>query len=183
MLKKQLLIISLLTMNISFSQEKKLPKGWDLITLEGKPAYMNLITGDVSTTFPKHPAQQPMKKIELDASIIHKVKKGETLYAIARKNNISIDDIYKMNAHFDYNNIKIGQEIIVGYDKSKEGKVVYVVDEDAYVNPSNNNVHMVKKGETLFSISRKHHISVSKLKSLNGLKSNTLKIGQKLLVQ
>lgn len=183
MLKKQLLIITLLTVSIAFSQDKKIPEGWDLITLEGKPAYMNLITGDVSKTLPKHPAKKPMKKVELDATILHKVKKGETLYAIARKNNISINDIYRLNAQFDYNNIKVGQEIVVGYDKNKEGKVTYVVDEDAYINPSNNNVHIVQKGETLFRIAKKYHITVSKLKEINNLESNNLRVNQKLKIK
>lgn len=168
---------------LGFAQSKKIPKGWDLITLEGKPAYMNLITGEVSTTLPKEEAKYPVKKIEIDPSIIHKVKKGETLSIIARKYNISLNDIYRLNAQFNYNAIKIGQEIVVGYDKAKEGKFIYKTDKEAYVNPSNNNVHYVKQGETLFSLSRKYYIPVSKLKSMNNLDSNILKVGQKLIIR
>lgn len=166
---------------VVLSQEnKQLPKGWDKIILEGKEGYMNLITGETTHVFPKKPAEKPVRKIELDPAIIHKVKKGETLYAIARKYKISIDDIYKLNTKFDYANIKVGQEIVVGYDKQKEGKVIYVPDEDKYTNPSNNDIHFVRKGETLYSISRKHGISVSDLKKYNNLTSNAIEIGQKL---
>lgn len=180
---KKVLISCLLLVSINISaQQRQLPEGWDRIILEGKEAYMNIITGETTYKFPTKPAKKPMRKVEVDASIVHKVKKGETLYSITRKYNISTDDIYKLNAQFDANNLKIGQEIIVGYDKAKEGTIVYEEDTRDYTDKSNNTFYYVKKGETLYSISRKYHISISKLKEYNGLTSNVLSIGQKLRV-
>lgn len=43
--------------------------------------------------------------------------------------------------------------------------------------------YTVKKGDTLYSISRKFDISVAELKKINSLKSNALSIGQKLKVK
>jgi LysM repeat protein len=43
--------------------------------------------------------------------------------------------------------------------------------------------YQVKKGDTLYSISKKFNISVAKIKEMNGLKSNALSIGQRLLVK
>lgn len=40
----------------------------------------------------------------------------------------------------------------------------------------------VKKGDTLYSISKKHNLTVQDLKKYNGLKNNTIYIGQKLLL-
>jgi len=40
--------------------------------------------------------------------------------------------------------------------------------------------YSVKKGDTLYSISRKHNIDVEKLKEYNGLRSNEISIGQEL---
>lgn len=45
------------------------------------------------------------------------------------------------------------------------------------------NYYKVKKGDTLYSISKRFNISVAKIKEMNGLKSNTLSIGQRLLVK
>ncbi|BDD05727.1 hemagglutinin [Aureibacter tunicatorum] len=42
--------------------------------------------------------------------------------------------------------------------------------------------HTVAKGDTLYSLSRKYGMSVDQIKRLNGLKSNTISIGQKLKV-
>lgn len=181
-MKKFITYSFLLVFFVISAQQQQLPEGWDRIILEGKEGYMNLITGEVTYEFPKIAAKKPMRKVEVDPTIIHKVREGETLYAIARKHNISVDDIYKLNAKFDYANIKVGQEIVVGYDKEKEGKVIYVSDEDRYTNPSNNDIHFVKKGETLYSISRKYGVSVPNLKKYNNLISNNISVGQKLRV-
>ena len=43
--------------------------------------------------------------------------------------------------------------------------------------------HTVKKGETLYSISRKYNITVQQLKRINNLTDNTLGIGQKLIIK
>ena len=43
--------------------------------------------------------------------------------------------------------------------------------------------HKVKKGDTLYSISRKYGISVAQLKKINDLKNNTISIGQRLLLK
>lgn len=49
--------------------------------------------------------------------------------------------------------------------------------------PSNAvSIHTVKKGETLYSISRMYNLTVDELKKNNGLKNNTISIGQQLNV-
>jgi LysM repeat protein len=42
--------------------------------------------------------------------------------------------------------------------------------------------HVVKKGESLGSIAKKHHVSVSSIKSWNHLKRDTIHVGQKLKI-
>ena len=42
--------------------------------------------------------------------------------------------------------------------------------------------YTVKKGDTLYSISKRFNISVEDLKKMNKLNSNTIEIGQTLLV-
>ena len=44
------------------------------------------------------------------------------------------------------------------------------------------NYYEVKKGDTLYSIARKHETTVADLKRINDLTSNTLSIGQKLII-
>ncbi len=55
--------------------------------------------------------------------------------------------------------------------------------EDAKKVTSHNDRYTVSKGDTLYSIARKHKVTVEKLKSLNGLESNEIFEGQVLFVK
>lgn len=48
---------------------------------------------------------------------------------------------------------------------------------------SSSKYYEVKKGDTLYSIARKHNITVQELKEINNLKSNQISIGQELVIQ
>lgn len=184
MLKKIFLIVIVSFFSTAgFAQKENVPEGWDIVILEGKKGYMNLITGKITHKKPIRAAKKPRVAKELDPTILHKVKKGETLFAIARNYNITVNEIYRLNLKLTPESLKVGQEIVVGYDKTKDGKVVYEEVEDMYTNPSNNSVHYVKAGETLYKIATSNGLSVTRLKELNDLTSNTIKVGQKLLLR
>ncbi|AXG69758.1 autolysin [Kordia sp. SMS9] len=55
--------------------------------------------------------------------------------------------------------------------------------EDAKKVTTHNDRYTVSKGDTLYSIARKHKITVAKLKSLNGLENNDIFVGQVLFVK
>ena len=55
--------------------------------------------------------------------------------------------------------------------------------EDAKKVTTHNDRYTVLKGDTLYSIARRHKITVAKLKSLNGLDSNEIFVGQVLFVK
>ena len=90
------------------------------------------------------------------------VKKGDTLYSIAKKYNTTVNEIKSIN-NLKTNTLSIGQIL----------KIPELIDDDYYI---------VKKGDTLYSISKKYNITVNELKSLNNLTSNTLSINQKLII-
>lgn len=160
----------------ALAQEKKLPQGWDEILLEGKKAYMNLVTGDVVTIKPTKPALKPKKVKEYDPTITHVVKKGETLSIIARKHNLNLAQLYRLNSLEDFDTIEVGDEIVVGYKNDK----VKSFEENK---TTSNNTYTVKNGDTLFSIARNNNVSVKTIKELNNLKSNTIKVGDKLKIR
>lgn len=90
------------------------------------------------------------------------VKKGDTLYSIARKYNTSVDNLKSIN-NIITDSLAIGQ-IIKLPEKSS-------MDDNSYI---------VKKGDSLYSIARTYNTSVDKLKEINNLTSNALAIGQVL---
>ena len=77
------------------------------------------------------------------------------------------------------------------FDRIKKGKFAKEIrelndDEDfnkpIVIKKSKVNYYTVKKGDTLYSISRKYGIPVELLKQLNNLEDNTISIGQELLI-
>jgi LysM repeat protein len=108
--------------------------------------------------------------------VIHQVQAGETLYSISRKYGISVDEIKRLNG-LTSNVLNIGQKLKVG------GEAATSVQPEKKEEVASDSYHIVQKGETLYSISRKYSLTVEKLKELNGLSSNNLSLGQKLRVK
>lgn len=96
------------------------------------------------------------------------VKPGDTLWAIARDNNTTASEIKSLN-NLTTNNLSIGQLLKLPMPKQED-------DENIY----NENVYIVKSGDSLYSIAREYNTTVSDLKTLNNLSSNVLSIGQRL---
>lgn len=91
----------------------------------------------------------------------HKVRKGESLYSISKKYNVSVLELEQLNPA-----AKKGLAVnsILQISTKKETEVV---------------LHEVVAKETLFGLSKKYNISVEKLKQLNPIvESEGLKIGQ-----
>jgi LysM repeat protein len=64
-------------------------------------------------------------------------------------------------------------------NKTREKKLS---KKQAQILPETKSMYSVKKGDTLYSISKKFNISVSKLVEINNIKNNNLSIGQSLKV-
>lgn len=96
------------------------------------------------------------------------VKKGDSLWSIANKNNTTVDNIKKLN-NLSSNNLSVGQVLKLSYDAKKE-------------DIKESNIYTVKKGDSLWLIANKYGTTVDELKNANNLKSNTLSIGQTLII-
>ncbi|MFN8310186.1 MAG: LysM peptidoglycan-binding domain-containing protein [Chitinophagales bacterium] len=144
-------------------------------------------------------------------SATHKVMKGETLYAIAKKYGVKVEQLVKVNKIGEDLKVKPGQVLTIPNAKTATAKPVatpVVKTEPASPNPaaskpaakplevgntvrnsselSTENIitHEVKKGETAYSIARNYGIKVSTLRELNGLNDSLkVKVGQKILVR
>lgn len=130
--------------------------------LEGLPADVAV---EEKTTTPPQPETIPQK----DRKSIFATK-GTSLLAIAINNNISLSRL------LEYNNLD--KDGLLEEDKwlylSKQEPVPGNVEEPLY--------HEVLPKEGLYAISRKYNVSVNELRSLNNLKSDNLRAGQKLLI-
>lgn len=112
--------------------------------------------------------------------INYTVKKGDTIYSIARNNNISVDTLVSDNS-LSNNNLTIGQVLKI---RTPKEDVVEECFGPNYTPPQDTNTitYIVKRGDSLYSIANKYNTSVSTIKSLNNLSSNSLSIGQSLKI-
>ncbi len=92
------------------------------------------------------------------------VKSGDSLYAIAKKYNTTVDTLKSLN-NLTSNTLSIGQVLKLPGSSA--------TSTDTYT---------VKSGDTLYAIANKYNTTVDALKSLNNLTSNTLSIGQTLKI-
>lgn len=110
----------------------------------------------------------------------HKVKPGETISEIAEMHKVKIADLKNWN-NLSSNKIIAGSTLKIFSNTS----VYDIPSKDTKKSKnsnSNTQFHIVKKGESLYSISKKYNIPVAKLKQLNDMKKNKIIIGQKLKV-
>lgn len=90
------------------------------------------------------------------------VKKGDNLYQIALKNNISVDELKAYN-NLTSNLLSVGQ--VLKIPTSTE-----------------TTIYTVQKGDNLYSIAKTYNTTVEAIKKQNNLTSNLLSIGQKLII-
>ncbi len=113
---------------------------------------------------------------------VHKVAPKETLYSISRIYQVSMEELRQWNNLRD-NTLSIGQALVI--KKSSAPTVQTSSEPVRNQNPqpiSKKGFHTVASGETLFSISKLHGVTLDQLKAWNNLGGNDLTIGQTLYV-
>jgi membrane-bound lytic murein transglycosylase D len=122
------------------------------------------------------------------------VRKGDYLTKLAREHNVSVAQVVAWNG-LESEAVVPGQRLVFRvptdnidaaespYRQAKGGakasKALAVAPEKQALSPQ---VHLVQKGDTLFNISHRFRVSVQVLRELNHLKTDEVKLGQKLLV-
>ena len=103
--------------------------------------------------------------------VVYTVKNGDSLWNIANKYNVSVNDIV------DYNNLgttllQIGQQLLIPN----------ITKETPTENDETGITYIVKSGDSLWSIAKRYNITVDELKEINNLNNNLLSIGQELII-
>ena len=104
------------------------------------------------------------------------VKSGDTLYKIGQMFKVSHTDIAKWNNMSSFVIFK-GQTLIVSAENTSTQPTPEPAKESKAL------TYTVLKGDTLFSIANNHKTSVTIIKQLNNLSSNTIHVGQVLKMQ
>lgn len=101
---------------------------------------------------------------DVPLSSTYVVQSGDSLYSIAKKFGTTADKIKQLN-NLNNNTLSVGQEIAI-----------------PSVALSEVTIYKVQSGDNLYDLAKKFGTSVSELKDLNNLKSDSLSINQELKV-
>jgi len=125
----------------------------------------------------------------------HRVRRGDTISHIARNYGVSQREIFRLNKIKSARRIRPGQTLILPVPKGV--KLTRVAKNSAKSRrsaprqrrkksppprayTSDRIVHVVKRGESLWSISRRYRIPISKIKRENNLRRSTIYAGKVL---
>lgn len=111
----------------------------------------------------------------------HIVTKGETLYSISKKYNISVENIKSWN-ELGNTGLSIGQELIIS-EKAVEEEVKQPEKEKPEATKEEFEVYKIQKGDTMYSLSKKFNVSVEDIRTWNNKTDNSLSLGEEIKIK
>ncbi len=120
-------------------------------------------------------------------TVIYRVKRGDTLNKIAQRYGMDVADIRALNS-LKRNGVKPGQELLLrGVSQADLARIVAQTpeltrDSGPSRSSAKGKTHTVKSGETLWSIAQRYDLDPSVLASINHVRGNAIKAGQKLKI-
>lgn len=124
---------------------------------------------------PHQPAAPPpiLTPTTPNTGLFHRVQRGDTLFSLAKRYNVSVKELMHWNHLSSPTALKVGQMLQI--PSSTGSKPSSPKTTTTY--------HIVRRGDTLFSVARHYRQSVKNIAKWNGLKKSArLKVGQKLRV-
>lgn len=112
------------------------------------------------------------------------VKKGDTLFKIAKKNSISLNELLAANKLSAKASLKVGQSLVIpGKSKTEIAKVEKPSGNKVLAKESSRKTHSVKSGESLVSIAKHYGVTVQSLLQVNQINNpKKIRVNQKLLI-
>ncbi|OMC83088.1 LysM peptidoglycan-binding domain-containing protein [Viridibacillus sp. FSL H8-0123] len=145
----------------------------------------NLTAYDTTTSVEDSSKDEPIDNNDSNSSlgneVFYTVQKGNTLSAIAKKYSTTVANLKKWN-NLKSDMIYVGQKLKIGKGETLENAGLGENTNSNNQSTTTNKYYTVQKGNTLSAIAIKYNTTVAKLKSWNNLKSDTIYIGQKLIV-
>ncbi|NBL65744.1 LysM peptidoglycan-binding domain-containing protein [Flavobacterium sp. NST-5] len=117
----------------------------------------------------------------------HTVEKGDNLAAIAKKYNVTVEQLKEWN-NLEDSKVLLGSRIKLMMEENNQEIASVDAKPEKQIatakNPVKEHQYLVKKGDSLFSISKKYPgVTVENIKKWNGISNENIKPGMKLKIQ
>ena len=129
------------------------------------------------------PAEQPIKPVGAGRTYV--VKSGESIWVIARRENVSEADLLAANDLKRNATLRPGQSLVIPAASSRKAPAESTGAAKATngsAASASGDVYVVKKGDVLSIIARKLGTTTAALREVNGIKGDAIREGQKLRV-
>lgn len=150
--------------------------------LTGLPT--NAITAPPTNTLPPVTYEAPAQPLPVEnvapATTEYVVKKGDIAGRIASRNKVSLKQLQEANPGIDLAKLKIDQKLNLPAGAAAPSTAHPTADPAAI--PGDVIAYTVKGGDTLTKLAKKHGTTIKAIREASGLKSNDLKVGQKLKI-
>ena len=125
-------------------------------------------------TVPNVPRQAiaSTQRSESSQHVIHRVRSGETLSTIASRYGVSVVRLKRAN-RLSGDSLRIGDRLEIP---------TQVTVSEAPKRVAQSRTHRVRSGESLYTIGKCYGVSVDRIKAANGLRRNTIRVGQELVI-
>ena len=111
------------------------------------------------------------------------VKKGDSLWAISRRYDVSLDELYEANGLNKNSVLRVGQQIEIPVEGTTA--TVDTVTPDSYqptrLDQSTTD-YTVRRGDTLSKIANQYDTTVNAIKAANGKSSDMIRVGETLVI-
>ena len=120
------------------------------------------------------------KTAKKGAADFHEVASGESFYTIAKKYDLTIEELKDFNPTISPNKLQVGAKLALTKNKNTKDSKSNKKEETS---STNDLVHSVKKGETISHITEKYEVSFKELKKLNPGLDVKLQIDEKIVIR
>ncbi|MSU34933.1 MAG: LysM peptidoglycan-binding domain-containing protein [Pedosphaera sp.] len=115
----------------------------------------------------------------------YKIRVGDNAYVIAKARNIPVKALLEANPNLDWKHLKVNQSIqlpAATADTAASGGAGAGAQANATAPGESVSLHEVKQGDTLMRLAKKYGVTVKAIRAANELKSDSIRIGQKLKI-
>ena len=118
----------------------------------------------------------------------YKIQKGDIAFNLAKKHGVTLKALKEANPNVDLGKLKVGQTIQIPGSSGTAAATTAAAGHKAKDSVAESaatgetSTYTVKGGDNLTKIAKRHGTTVKAIRAANGLKSNEIKVGQKLKI-
>jgi len=132
-----------------------------------EPPQPTAVPPTATSTLPPAPTKTPVS-----GGTTYTVQPGDTLYSIARRYDMTVDELMRLNGITDPGALRVGQKLTISPGATGATPV-----------PGQETVHVVQRGENLFRIAQRYGVTVEAIAKRNGIVNPSLIwTGQRLII-